>query len=104
MRHLGIEKAHIVGHSNSGNLVLQLALDFPETVHSLVVAEPALMAVPSAQNARAFLGAAMQQYRAGDKAGGERRETTSRDGSQCALLQFARRCRIRRLRHNAVST
>jgi len=69
MRHLGIKKAHIVGHSNSGNLVLQLALDAPETVHSLVVEEPALMTVPSAQTARAFLGAAIQQYRAGDKAG-----------------------------------
>jgi len=69
MRHLGIEKAHIVGHSNSGNLVLQLALDAPETVHSLVIEEPALMTVPSAQTTRAFLGAAIQQYRAGDKAG-----------------------------------
>ena len=69
MRYLGIEKAHIVGHSNSGNLVLQLALDAPETVHSLVVAEPALMTVPSAQAARAFVGAAIQEYRAGDAAG-----------------------------------
>ncbi|MGB8433584.1 MAG: alpha/beta hydrolase [Burkholderiales bacterium] len=69
MRHLGIESAHIVGHSNSGNLVLQLAMDSPTAVHSLVVAEPALMTVPSAQTARAFIGAAMQQYRAGDKAG-----------------------------------
>src|SRR5438128_1455039 len=60
MRHLRIEKAHIVGHSNSGNLVLQLALDAPEAVHSLVVEEPALMTVPSAQTARAFLGAAIQ--------------------------------------------
>ncbi len=69
MRHLEIERAHIVGHSNSGNLVLQLALDFPQAVQSLVVAEPALMAVPSAQTARAFLGTALQQYRAGDKTG-----------------------------------
>src|SRR5207244_8608065 len=46
-----------------------LALDAPEAVHSLVVEEPALMTVPSAQTARAFLGAAIQQYRAGDKAG-----------------------------------
>jgi pimeloyl-ACP methyl ester carboxylesterase len=69
MHHLGIERAHIVGHSNSGNLVLQLALDAPETVHSLVVAEPALMTVPSAPTARAFIGTAIQQYLAGDKAG-----------------------------------
>jgi pimeloyl-ACP methyl ester carboxylesterase len=69
MRHLGIAKAHIVGHSNSGNLVLQVALETPDTVHSLVVAEPALMTVPSAQTARAFVGTSIQQYRSGDKLG-----------------------------------
>jgi pimeloyl-ACP methyl ester carboxylesterase len=68
MRFLGIECAHVVGHSNSANLVLQLAMDAPEVVHSLVVAEPALMTVPSALTARAFIGTAMQQYAAGDKA------------------------------------
>jgi pimeloyl-ACP methyl ester carboxylesterase len=68
MRHIGIDRAHLVGHSNSGNLVLQLALDAPEVVHSLVVAEPALMTVPSANTARTFVRTAMQQYAAGDKA------------------------------------
>ncbi len=70
MRHLGIDRAHVVGHSNSGNLVLQLALDAPDAVHSLVLQEPALMAVPSAQTARAFIATAVQRYAAGDKAGG----------------------------------
>ena len=70
MRHLGIERAHVVGHSNSGNLVLQLALDAPDAVHSLALLEPALMAVPSAQTARAFLATAVERYAAGDKAGG----------------------------------
>jgi pimeloyl-ACP methyl ester carboxylesterase len=69
MHRLGIERAHIVGHSNSGNLVLQLALDAPAAVHSLVVAEPALMNVPSAQTARGFIGTAIQQYRGGDSEG-----------------------------------
>ena len=35
MRHLGIERAHVVGHSASACIALQLALDAPETVHSL---------------------------------------------------------------------
>lgn len=69
MRHLRIERAHVVGHSSSGNIALQLALDAPDAVHSLALLEPALMAVPSAQTSRAFVGTAMQLYRAGDKAG-----------------------------------
>lgn len=69
MRHLGIERAHVVGHSSSGNIALQLALDTPDVVHSLALLEPALMSVPSVQTSRAFVGTAIQLYRAGDKAG-----------------------------------
>jgi pimeloyl-ACP methyl ester carboxylesterase len=68
MRHLGIERAHVVGHSSSGNIALQLALDAPDAVHSLAILEPALYAVPSTQTSRAFVGTAVQLYRAGDKA------------------------------------
>ena len=42
MRHLGIARAHIVGHSSGGNIALQLALDAPQRVHSLALLEPAL--------------------------------------------------------------
>jgi pimeloyl-ACP methyl ester carboxylesterase len=69
MRHLGIARAHVVGHSSSGNIALQLALDAPDAVHSLAILEPALYTVPSAQTSRAFVGTAVQLYRAGDKAG-----------------------------------
>lgn len=69
MRRLGIERAHVVGHSSSGNVALQLALDAPDVVHSLAILEPALYSVPSVQTSRAFVGAAVQLYRAGDKAG-----------------------------------
>lgn len=69
MRNLGIDRAHIVGHSSSANMALQLALDAPEAVHSLVLMEPALNQVPSATgSARAFVVSALEQYRAGDKA------------------------------------
>jgi pimeloyl-ACP methyl ester carboxylesterase len=68
MRELGIARAHIVGHSSSANIALQLALDAPEAVHSLALLEPALMGVPSAQSSRAFVTVAVQLYRAGDKA------------------------------------
>jgi pimeloyl-ACP methyl ester carboxylesterase len=69
MRYVGIERAHVIGHSSSGNVALQLALDAPNAVHSLAILEPALYAVPSTQTSRAFVGTAVQLYRAGDKAG-----------------------------------
>lgn len=69
MRHLEIERAHVVGHSSSGNVALQLALDAPDAVHSLAIMEPALMAVPSAPTSRAFVATAIQRHRAGDASG-----------------------------------
>lgn len=70
MRHLAIERAHIVGHSSSGNIALQLALDAPHVVQSVALLEPALLAVPSGpQVAKAVLVPALQRYGAGDKAG-----------------------------------
>jgi pimeloyl-ACP methyl ester carboxylesterase len=69
MRPLGIARAHLVGHSSSGNIALQLALDAPDAVHSRALLEPALMSVPSAQTSRVFGGTAVQLYRAGDTAG-----------------------------------
>jgi pimeloyl-ACP methyl ester carboxylesterase len=68
MQHLGIARAHIVGHSSSGNVALQLALDAPDVVHSLAILEPALMTVPSAATSRVFVGKAVELYRAGKKA------------------------------------
>jgi pimeloyl-ACP methyl ester carboxylesterase len=72
MRHLGIERAHIVGHSSSADIGLQLALDFPDAVHTLTLMEPA-RPVPStaaqAEFVRDFVAPAMQRYSAGDKAG-----------------------------------
>jgi pimeloyl-ACP methyl ester carboxylesterase len=68
LQRLGIARAHVVGHSSSGNVVLQMALDWPDVVHSLGVLEPALMSVPSAARSRGFVGTAVQLYRGGDKA------------------------------------
>ena len=66
---LGVARAHVVGHSSSGNVVLQMALDTPDVVHSLAVLEPALMSVPSVATSRAFVATAVQRYRSGDRAG-----------------------------------
>jgi pimeloyl-ACP methyl ester carboxylesterase len=66
---LGIDRAHVVGHSYGGVIALQLALDAPSMVHSLALLEPALMGVPSAQQLMEALGPAAARYQAGDKAG-----------------------------------
>jgi len=73
MRHLGIQRAHLVGHSSGGNIILQLALDAPELVSSLAVLEPALPVEASGSerllSTRAFMAPVIERYRAGDKAG-----------------------------------
>jgi pimeloyl-ACP methyl ester carboxylesterase len=43
LRHLGVEKAHVVGHSIGGCIALQLALDAPDAVRSLALLEPPVL-------------------------------------------------------------
>jgi pimeloyl-ACP methyl ester carboxylesterase len=70
IRHLGIERAHLVGHSSSAMMALQLALDAPEVVHTLALLDAARPA-PQSEVQIAFVKAvvqpAMQLYGAGDK-------------------------------------
>jgi len=69
LRHVGIERAHVVGHSSGGVMALRLALDAPEAVHSLILLEPALLDVPSGSMLGEVLGPVLQRYGAGDKEG-----------------------------------
>jgi len=69
LEHLRIERAHVVGHSSGGNIALQLALDAPEVVHSLVLLEPGLFEVPSGALLAEAFGPALERYGAGDKEG-----------------------------------
>ena len=59
---LGIARAHVVGHSASGCIALQIAIDAADIVQSLALLEPALMAVPSPPE----VPKALELYRAGD--------------------------------------
>jgi pimeloyl-ACP methyl ester carboxylesterase len=68
LRHIGVQRAHVVGHSSGGCIALQLALDFPEVVHTLALLEPALMVGMSAQAYRESLVLAGQRYREADVA------------------------------------
>ena len=63
LRHLGVERAHVVGHSYGGAVALQLALDTPGVVHSLALLEPALMVGASAQGYRESLARGAERYR-----------------------------------------
>jgi pimeloyl-ACP methyl ester carboxylesterase len=68
LRHLNIARAHIAGHSFGALIALQLAKDEPTLVHSLVLLEPPLRGVPSAQAAGAQLfPPIIEAYREGDK-------------------------------------
>ena len=64
---LGVERAHIAGHSYGGSIALQMAVDAPQTVQSLALLEPALLAVPSAAAFFEGAGPVLEAYGAGDK-------------------------------------
>jgi len=70
LRHLGIAKAHIAGHSYGGAIALQMAISYAGLAHSLVLMEPAMLtAAPSAAEFHAQLAPIYSAYLAGDKAG-----------------------------------
>jgi pimeloyl-ACP methyl ester carboxylesterase len=72
MRHVGMSRAHVAGHSSSASMALQLALDDPDAVQSLALLEPARPAEPTAlheEMLRTVLRPAVERYRAGDPAG-----------------------------------
>lgn len=69
LRKLGIERAHVVGHSYGGVIALQLALDEPDSVHSLALLEPALfLLVPSGRAMMAQMAPLIDLYGRGEKA------------------------------------
>jgi|KBSSwiStaDraftv2_1062776.scaffolds.fasta_scaffold215237_2 pimeloyl-ACP methyl ester carboxylesterase len=67
LEHLGIEHAHVVGHSSGGAIALQLALDAPQVVHSLILLEPGLLDVPSGALLPQVFAPLLEQYGAGNK-------------------------------------
>jgi pimeloyl-ACP methyl ester carboxylesterase len=63
LRHLDVERAHVMGHSYGAIVALQLALDTPSVVRSLALLEPGLMVGASAQGYRESLARGAQRYR-----------------------------------------
>jgi pimeloyl-ACP methyl ester carboxylesterase len=67
LSHLGVSRAHVVGHSTGGNVALQLALDRPEVVQTLALLEPWLTAAASAPAFFEQAGPPMEAYGSGEK-------------------------------------
>jgi pimeloyl-ACP methyl ester carboxylesterase len=68
LRGLGITRAHVVGHSYGGVSALQLAMDAPDSVHSLALLEPALFGVPSGPQLLQNMAPLGALHQAGDNA------------------------------------
>jgi len=69
LRHFGVERAHVAGHSYGGATALQLALDAPSLVRSLTLLEPALFNVPSGEEDVGAADPVVAIFQAGDSAG-----------------------------------
>lgn len=65
LEHVGEQQAHVVGHSAGGVIALQVVLDAPEVVDSLILLEPALM-VPSLVEQAETLDPVLEQHHTGD--------------------------------------
>jgi pimeloyl-ACP methyl ester carboxylesterase len=65
--HLGVSRVHVAGHSSGAAVAAQLALDHPETVHSLILLELSLFSVPSGEAFFQQAAPAFELYAAGDR-------------------------------------
>jgi pimeloyl-ACP methyl ester carboxylesterase len=65
LRHLGITSAHAAGHSTGACIGLQLALDRPKMVRSLILLEPLFTVAASAGAFFEKVGPALSAYRNG---------------------------------------
>jgi pimeloyl-ACP methyl ester carboxylesterase len=66
LEHLGVERAHIVGHSSGAAVGTQLALDRPTTVQTLALLELSLLSVPSGEAFFQQAGPAFEAYGRGE--------------------------------------
>jgi pimeloyl-ACP methyl ester carboxylesterase len=66
LEHLGVPRAHVAGHSSGAAVAAQLALDHPDTVHTLLLLELSLLSVPSGGAFFEQAGPAFDAYAAGE--------------------------------------
>jgi pimeloyl-ACP methyl ester carboxylesterase len=65
LAHLGVRRAHVVGHSSGAAVAVQLALMQPEIVHTLALLELSLLSVPGAAGFLQKAGPAFEAYAGG---------------------------------------
>ena len=68
LEHLNIPRAHVAGHSSGAAIAVQLALDMPDTVHTLGLLELTLFSVPSGPAFLDHAGPVLDAYESGDAA------------------------------------
>jgi len=66
LEHVGVQRAHIAGHSTGASIGAQLALDFPEKVHTLALLEPTLVSLPLGGAFLEAAGPVFEAYESGD--------------------------------------
>jgi pimeloyl-ACP methyl ester carboxylesterase len=69
LEHLGVPRAHVVGHSTGAVVAAQLALDEPAIVQTLLLLEPFVLSVPSGEAVLQQARPAFEAYGNGDHEG-----------------------------------
>jgi pimeloyl-ACP methyl ester carboxylesterase len=64
--HLGISRAHVVGHSSGAAVAAELALRQPDRVHTLALLELSLLSLPNGQAFLQGAGSVFDLYQGGD--------------------------------------
>jgi pimeloyl-ACP methyl ester carboxylesterase len=63
---LGVRRAHVAGHSSGGAVALQLAVDRPALVQSLILLEPTMLGLPAGAAFLDHAAPAFELHRTGD--------------------------------------
>jgi pimeloyl-ACP methyl ester carboxylesterase len=69
LEQLGVQRAHIAGHSTGASIAAQLALDHPEKAHTLTLLEPTLLSLPLGEAFLKAAGPVFEAYASGDHSG-----------------------------------
>ena len=66
LAHLGVTRAHVVGHSGGGPIAFQLTIDAPDMVRSLILLEPVLQTAAMAAAFDELIAPLVEMHRAGN--------------------------------------